>query len=80
MTEFFKINEKTYFAVVFEYILSFLPKENFSYKIQLSTISVVLQDLNIKDTEKIGYKIKNYSITIIIQKTFFQCAQFIKYT
>ena len=32
MTKFFKIKEKSYFAVIFEHILSFLPEGNFLLK------------------------------------------------
>ena len=32
MTKFFKIKEKSYFVVIFEHILSFLPEGNFFLK------------------------------------------------
>ena len=32
MTKFFNIKEKSYFAVIFEHILLYLPKGNFSLK------------------------------------------------
>ena len=78
MTKFFKIKEKSHFAVIIEHILLFLPKGNFSKKIQLSTIAAVPQHSNVRDTEWIGCQTKNYSITISMQKSFNHSAQFIK--
>ena len=69
MTKFFKIKEKPYICFIFNHILWFFPKENFSLKIQLSTTAVVPQHFNVKDTEQIDCETKNYSITINMQKS-----------
>ena len=58
--------------------MAFLPKENFPWKLRLSTTAGVPQHLNVKDKELIGRQTKNYSISINMQKSFNQSAQFIK--
>ena len=46
--------------------------------VTLSKIAVAPQKLNIKIVEKTGHQTKNYSITISMQESFSQSAQFIK--
>ena len=58
MTKIFKINEKPYLEVIFEHVVLFLLKGNFSIKIWLTKTAVALQHLNVKDTESIGHKPK----------------------
>ena len=58
MTKFFKIKKKTSFGVIFaqrEFFLKTLAMYNYRH-------------LNVKDTEQTGRQIKNYFITIIMQK------------
>ena len=50
MTKFFKIKKKAYCGIIFEHILSLLPKRNFFQKIYCTT-AVVPQHLNVKGTE-----------------------------
>ena len=66
MTKFFKLTKKTPFCGHFS------TKGNFSYKLWLSTTAVVPQHLNVK----IQSRAKYYSVTISMQKSFTQSAQF----
>ena len=68
MTKFFKIKKKTSFGVIFaqrEFFLKTLAMYN-------------CRHLNVKDTEQIGRQIKNYFITIIMQKPSNQSAPLVK--